>query len=189
MPVTELAGLPDGRLTDMVAERLFGFVAGNLLAHLHDREHRRQRQCDGAGRSARLLRHGARRRVPRVGRQGASEIPHARARPSSRRRSGVPCSCSRARSRSSWRTRALRSCCFRESRCLRVFVLRHSDPSAHRPFKALGYPVAPARVRCCQPPDGSERDLEPPGAGDPGLAIIAAGVPLYLLFAKRKRRY
>ena len=32
MPLTDLAGLPDGRLTDLVAERLFGIVAGNLLA-------------------------------------------------------------------------------------------------------------------------------------------------------------
>src|SRR5262245_15046589 len=32
MPVGELAKLPDGRLTDLVAERLFGFVAGNVLA-------------------------------------------------------------------------------------------------------------------------------------------------------------
>ena len=31
MPVAELAKLPDGRLTDLVAERLFGFVAGNVL--------------------------------------------------------------------------------------------------------------------------------------------------------------
>ena len=32
LPIAELAGLPDGRLTDVVAERLFGFAAGNLLA-------------------------------------------------------------------------------------------------------------------------------------------------------------
>jgi APA family basic amino acid/polyamine antiporter len=32
MPLPELAGLPGGRLIDTVAERLFGFVAGNLLA-------------------------------------------------------------------------------------------------------------------------------------------------------------
>ncbi|HYT76952.1 MAG TPA: amino acid permease, partial [Vicinamibacterales bacterium] len=32
VPVTELATLPAGRLMDTVAERLFGFAAGNLLA-------------------------------------------------------------------------------------------------------------------------------------------------------------
>ncbi len=32
MPITDLAALPGGRLMDVAAERLFGFVAGNLLA-------------------------------------------------------------------------------------------------------------------------------------------------------------
>src|SRR5262249_51776892 len=32
MPIADLAGLPDGRLTDIVAERLFGVVIGDVLA-------------------------------------------------------------------------------------------------------------------------------------------------------------
>src|SRR5205807_5980034 len=32
LPITDLAALPSGRLTDVVAERLFGFVAGDVLA-------------------------------------------------------------------------------------------------------------------------------------------------------------
>ena len=59
LPIGQLASLDPGRLTDTVAERLFGFVAGNLLAGFTIVQHRGERERDGAGRTAHLLRDGA----------------------------------------------------------------------------------------------------------------------------------
>ena len=101
LPIGELAALPDGRLMDTVAERLFGFATGNLHRALHHHQHRREHQRDGAGGAARLLRDGARRDV-RARRRAASIRAFTRRPPrSSRRASGAACWCCPARWRSS----------------------------------------------------------------------------------------
>ncbi len=67
-----------------------------------------------------------------------------------------------------------------------VFVLRSREPNAPRPFKALGYPVTPAIfsiVSFVTVVNAIYRDPMPSLAG---VAIIAAGIPLYYWF-KRKR--
>ena len=63
LPVAEFATI-DVRVVDAAADRLFGD---------HDRG---QYQRDGDGRTARLLRHGSRRAVPRIRGAGPSEISH-----------------------------------------------------------------------------------------------------------------
>jgi len=69
-----------------------------------------------------------------------------------------------------------------------LFVLRRNEPSAERPFRAWGYPLAPALFVAASVAilvNGLWREPAPTGAG---LLIIAAGVPLYLLFKSRARR-
>ena len=66
-----------------------------------------------------------------------------------------------------------------------LFVLRAREPHAERPFRAWGYPVAPAIFTLASAAiliNGLYRDPGPTGAG---ALIILAGVPLYLLFRRR----
>ena len=61
-----------------------------------------------------------------------------------------------------------------------VFVLRWRQPDAPRPFKALGYPIAPAlftTMSAAMVVNAVQRD---PGPSAAGLVLIACGVPLYL---------
>ena len=187
MPVTELAGLPDGRLTDLVAERLFGFVAGNLLGIFTI-------ISIAASVSAMVL------SGPRVyyamARDGVFLASAAKVHPKYR----TPVLAIAAQA--VWSSVLVLSATLSELvaytgfaivlfagvAVLAVFVLRRSHPHAHRPFKALGYPVAPAVFVAASFLMVLNEIWNRPGPATGGLAIIAAGVPLYLLFAKRKRR-
>jgi APA family basic amino acid/polyamine antiporter len=77
-----------------------------------------------------------------------------------------------------------------------VFVLRASEPDAPRPFKALGYPLAPGIFALASllivlnalwadlvTPLAEGRSLGPSAAG---LFVIALGLPLYWWFSSRK---
>ena len=69
---------------------------------------------------------------------------------------------------------------------LSLFVLRRREPGAPRPFKALGYPVAPAIfVAACFfiVINGIYSRPGPTGAG---LLVMAAGIPLYVWLTRRK---
>jgi APA family basic amino acid/polyamine antiporter len=69
-----------------------------------------------------------------------------------------------------------------------LFVLRFREPSAPRPFRAVGYPVAPAIFILASVAivlNAVYSDPRPTGAG---LGVIAAGVPLYIWFTRRHRR-
>jgi APA family basic amino acid/polyamine antiporter len=64
-----------------------------------------------------------------------------------------------------------------------LFVLRHREPNAERPFKALGYPFAPGFFVIASAfmiVAEFRREPEPTLAG---LAVIAAGLPAYFVFA------
>jgi len=68
-----------------------------------------------------------------------------------------------------------------------LFVLRFREPSAPRPFRAVGYPAAPAifiLASLAIVVNALYRDPGPTGAG---LIVIGAGVPLYVWFTRRKR--
>ena len=77
-----------------------------------------------------------------------------------------------------------------------LFVLRRREPNAPRPFKALGYPIAPAifTIACFVIlANALYNDLvKPLIAGGPvgpsawGFLVIAVGLPLYYFFARRK---
>jgi len=74
-----------------------------------------------------------------------------------------------------------------------LFVLRHRDPDAARPFSAWGYPLAPAIFTAASAmivANALWTDLLKPviygGAWGPaaaGLVVIALGLPVYLLFS------
>jgi len=69
---------------------------------------------------------------------------------------------------------------------LSLFVLRRREPGAPRPFKALGYPVAPAIfVAACFfiVINGIYSRPGPTGAG---LLVMAAGIPLYIWLTRRR---
>jgi APA family basic amino acid/polyamine antiporter len=68
-----------------------------------------------------------------------------------------------------------------------VFVFRRRDPDAVRPYKTWGYPVVPAVFVAASAVllyysffDNLRMSLG-------GVAVIAAGVPVYVYFARRKR--
>jgi APA family basic amino acid/polyamine antiporter len=67
-----------------------------------------------------------------------------------------------------------------------LFVLRAREPHAERPFRAWGYPVAPAIYAIVSAAiliNGLYRDPGPTGAG---ALIILAGIPFYLLFRRQR---
>lgn len=60
-----------------------------------------------------------------------------------------------------------------------VFVLRRREPGARRPFRAWGYPVAPAIFVCASAVMVGNEIWRNPQPSLAGLAIIALGVPVY----------
>jgi APA family basic amino acid/polyamine antiporter len=67
-----------------------------------------------------------------------------------------------------------------------LFILRAREPNAPRPFKALGYPVAPAIFAIAAfliVGNAIYSDPRPSGAG---MLIILAGIPLYALLSRRR---
>ena len=66
-----------------------------------------------------------------------------------------------------------------------VFVLRHRHPNAHRPFKAWGYPVAPLVFVSGSFMMVVNAIFRSPVTSLVGLAIIAAGVPVYFAVWKK----
>jgi APA family basic amino acid/polyamine antiporter len=67
-----------------------------------------------------------------------------------------------------------------------LFVLRWREPDAERPFRALGYPFAPAIFVLASAAIVLNAVVSSPGPSLAGLGIIGAGVPIY--FALRARR-
>ena len=68
-----------------------------------------------------------------------------------------------------------------------LFVLRRRDPTAPRPFSAIGYPVAPAIFVTACLLIVVNAIYSRPGPTGAGLLVIAAGIPLYLWLTRRSR--
>jgi basic amino acid/polyamine antiporter, APA family len=68
-----------------------------------------------------------------------------------------------------------------------VFVLRRKEPDTPRPFKALGYPWVPAVFVLVSLLIVANAIYSAREAFLNGLIVIGAGIPVYLLFALRKR--
>jgi APA family basic amino acid/polyamine antiporter len=67
-----------------------------------------------------------------------------------------------------------------------VFVLRVRDPGAPRPYKAVGYPVAPAIFVAASLAIVVNAIYRSPRTSAVGLLVIAAGIPLYMYLTRRK---
>jgi APA family basic amino acid/polyamine antiporter len=70
---------------------------------------------------------------------------------------------------------------------LSLFVLRQREPGAPRPFRAIGYPVAPAIfvIACLLIVVNAVYSRPQPTLA--GLAVMGAGIPLYLWLTRRSR--
>jgi APA family basic amino acid/polyamine antiporter len=68
-----------------------------------------------------------------------------------------------------------------------IFVLRRRHPQAHRPFRAWGYPWAPGLFVAASALMLMNEVWRNPGPSAAGLAIIGAGIPLYLSMKSRSR--
>jgi APA family basic amino acid/polyamine antiporter len=68
-----------------------------------------------------------------------------------------------------------------------VFVLRRREPNAPRPFKTLGYPVAPAVFALASLAIVVNAIIRDPSTSGAGLLVMAAGIPLYLWFGRARR--
>ena len=69
-----------------------------------------------------------------------------------------------------------------------VFVLRRRHPDEPRPFKAWGYPVAPAIFVIASFAIMATAIMGRPGPSLVGASIIAAGVPAYFIFKRMIRQ-
>ncbi len=67
-----------------------------------------------------------------------------------------------------------------------LFVLRRREPDAERPFRAWGYPVAPAIFALASFAIVLNAIVSNPGPSAAGLFIIAAGIPVYWYFTRRR---
>jgi APA family basic amino acid/polyamine antiporter len=67
-----------------------------------------------------------------------------------------------------------------------LFVLRAREPNAPRPFKAIGYPVAPAIFVIACFLIVVNGVYSRPGPTGAGLLVMAAGIPLYIWLTRRK---
>ena len=68
-----------------------------------------------------------------------------------------------------------------------VFVLRAREPNAPRPFKTLGYPIAPAIFVLASLAIVVNAIYSRPGPTGAGLLVMAAGIPLYMWLTRRRR--
>ena len=68
-----------------------------------------------------------------------------------------------------------------------VFVLRARDPEAPRPYKTLGYPIAPAIFVLASLAIVVNAFYRSPGPSALGLLVIGSGIPLYLWLTRRRR--
>jgi len=66
-----------------------------------------------------------------------------------------------------------------------LFVLRYREPTAARPFKAWGYPVAPALFTLMSAVMVVNQVQREPGPAAAGLVVIGCGIPIYYLFRRQ----
>jgi APA family basic amino acid/polyamine antiporter len=186
LPAAELAAVPGARLIDTVAQRLFGTVAGSLLAAFSI-------VSITASLSAMMI------AGPRVyfamARDGVFAAPAGRVHPKFRAPtraliaqsvwSGVLVLSGTLSELVSYTGFALML--FSGIAVSAVFALRYHEPDTHRPFRAWGYPWAPAIFIIASVLILANQIWQNPSTSAAGLTVIAAGVPVYLWMQRRNR--
>lgn len=184
MPVQELASLGDVRLIDRAAERLFGFVAGNVIAVFTI-------ISLAASISAMVL---AGPRVYYAMARDGMFLPGA-ARIHTQFRtpasaivaqgiwSGVLVLCGSLSQLVSYTGFAV--VLFAGVGVSALFVLRHREPDAPRPFRAWGYPWAPGIFVIASAFMVVNEMIRNGRTALVGAAVIALGIPIYYIFTRR----
>jgi APA family basic amino acid/polyamine antiporter len=186
IPAANLARV-EGTLVDTVAERLFGFTVGNVIAAFTI-------VSIAASISAMVL------AGPRVyfamARDGLFAAQAARVHPRFRAPysaivtqavwSGVLVLCGSLSQLVSYTGFAV--VLFSGIAVAAVFVLRRREPDAPRPFRAWGYPVAPAVFVVASAVMVGNEIWRNPEPALSGVAIIAAGVPVYYWMKRQIRQ-
>ena len=186
MPLADLSSL-DGRLTDIVAERLFGFVAGNVLAVFTI-------VSIGASISAMVW------AGPRIYYAMACDGVFLRAATRVHPRHRTPVFAIMAQA--VWSSVLVLSgtlsqlveytgfavVLFSAVAVMSVFVLRFREPNAARPFRAWGYPLAPGFFILASLIMVAYQIVNSPETSLRGIGVIVAGFPIYWLFARKGKR-
>jgi APA family basic amino acid/polyamine antiporter len=186
LPVASIAGLGDGRLMDIVAERLFGFAAGNLLAIFTI-------VSLAASISAMTL------AGPRVYFAMARDGIFVRAAGRVHPRFHTPAAAIVAQA--AWSSVLVASgtlsqlvaytgfavVLFAAIAVCALFVLRRRDGAIARPFSAIGYPWAPAIFVGASAVIVANAFWTAPWTTLAGIALIIAGVPVYYAFRRAPR--
>jgi APA family basic amino acid/polyamine antiporter len=185
LPIGRLATLDPGRLTDTVAERLFGFVAGDLLAAFTI-------VSIAASVSAMVL------TGPRIyyamARDGVFLTSASRVHPRHRTPmlaivaqalwSGVLVLCGTLSGLVAYTGFAI--VLFTGLAVVALFVLRHRERDVARPFHALGYPVAPAVFVVASLVLVVSEIWKDPRTAFAGLGVILAGLPVYWILGRQR---
>jgi APA family basic amino acid/polyamine antiporter len=186
LPITELGKLGDGRLMDIVAERLFGFATGNLIALFTI-------VSLAASISAMVL------AGPRVYFAMARDGMFVRAAGRVHPRFHTPAAA--IIGQAVWSSVLVLSgtvvqlvnytgfavVLFAGIGVAALFVLRRRDPRAPRPFSALGYPWAPAVFVVASAIMLGNAFWRNPQETMYGLGLILLGVPVYFAFRRAPR--
>jgi APA family basic amino acid/polyamine antiporter len=184
LPIDQLAALPGGQLMDTIADRLFGTGAANLIALFTI-------VSIAASVSAMVL------AGPRVYFAMARDGVFVRAAAHVHQRFRTPAAAIVAQG--VWSGVLVLSgtlsqlvaytgfavVLFAGVAVSAVFVLRRRDGGAARPFSALGYPWAPAIFVIASALMVVNEMWRNPWPSLAGVALIAAGVPVYLLVRRR----
>lgn len=185
LPVAELAALPGGRLLDVVGERLFGPGAADAIAIF---------TIVSLSASISAMTLAGPRVYYAMAKDGLFLPAAARVHPKYRTPasaivaqglwSSMLVLCGTLSQLVSYTGFAV--VLFSAVAVTCVFVLRRRDPGAARPFRAWGYPWAPAIfVLACLAMVVNEM-MRNGATALVGAAVIAAGVPVYFLFGRRK---
>ena len=184
LPVDQIAALPPGRLMDTVAERLFGFATGHLIALFTI-------VSIAASISAMIL------AGPRVYFAMARDGMFVRAAGRVHPRFHTPATAIVAQA--VWSSVLVLSgtlaqlvtytgfavVLFAGVAVSALFVLRRRDAGAPRPFSALGYPWAPAIFVIASAAMVVNSFWRDPGSSLAGAALIGVGVPVYYAIRAR----
>ena len=186
MPLAGLASL-DGRLTDRVAERLFGFVAGDLLAMFT--------LVSIAASISAMVWAG-----PRVYYAMSCDGMFLRSAQRVHPRHRTPVLAIAAQA--VWSSVLVLSgtlsqlveytgfavVIFSAFAVMALFVLRFREPHAARPFRAWGYPIAPGFFVLASLMMVTYQISHSPETSLRGLGVILAGFPVYWFFARLAKR-
>jgi APA family basic amino acid/polyamine antiporter len=183
MPITELASLPGGRLLDLVAERLFGFAAGNFVAAF---------TIVSLSASISAMTLAGPRVYYAMARDGMFLPAAARVHPRFRTPataiaaqgiwSAVLVLCGSMSQLVSYTGFAV--VLFAGVGVASLFVLRRREPDAPRPFKVWGYPWAPGLFVLASAAMVVNEIIRNGAPALAGVAVIALGIPVYYLFAR-----